>query len=56
MSSDYDDLPPEPHKGADDDETAGSAMGRMFSAALWLVPVLGIAGLIGYLLIHAIQR
>lgn len=54
MTSDYDDLPPE---GAEpDDESAGGAFGRIFGSAVWLVPILAAAGLIGYGLITLMQH
>ena len=55
MSSDFDDLPPTASE-PDDDASAGGALGRTFGAAVWLVPLLAIAGLIGYGLISLMQH
>ncbi|HEY1709496.1 MAG TPA: hypothetical protein VGG10_14610 [Rhizomicrobium sp.] len=55
MSSDYDDLPPKKEVPADEESASGS-LGELFGAAVWIVPIILLGGLIGWIVIQALHR
>jgi hypothetical protein len=54
MSSDYDDLPPKKKVQADEDSASG-ALGELFGAAVWIVPIILLGGVIAWVVIRALS-